>query len=210
MKVLDLFSGLNGWSQPFKDRWHDVITCDIDPRFNADYQLDVRVLAETELFDHWKPDIVLASPPCTHFTVMRIGTNWTKDHKPKTKEAAEAWELVRFTIELIDWLEPRFWIIENPRAKMRRLMEIDYPDVRRETVTYCQYQEARMKPTDLWGVFPPGLVLKPTCRNNDTCHTRAVRGSRTATQGMDPARSALIPYALALDVCLAAEADGLL
>jgi len=35
MKVIDLFSGLNGWSQPFKDRGHETFTVDLDTRLGG-------------------------------------------------------------------------------------------------------------------------------------------------------------------------------
>lgn len=106
---------------------------------------------------------------------------------------------------IIQQIQPQFFIIENPRAKLRKLTCMQ--DFERRTVTYCQYGENRMKPTDLWGGFPPSLILKPICKNGAPCHVAAPRGSRTGTQGMDSAESAKIPYALALDVCIAAEKD---
>ena len=203
MKVLDLFSGLNGWSDTFKERGHEVFTVDFDPRFGADLTRDVGLLMPWDL--PWRPDIILASPPCEKFSVMGIGRNWHHDGSPKTPEAAEALRLVERTLYLIDKLQPAFWIMENPRAKLRVLPPM--VDLERRTVTYCQYGEHRMKPTDLWGHFPPSLELHPACKNGAPCHTRAVRGSRTGTQGMDAVESAKIPAPLALAVCLAAEAD---
>lgn len=41
MKVLDLFSGLGGWSAAFKDRGHNVLTVDIEPKFNPDYCMNI-------------------------------------------------------------------------------------------------------------------------------------------------------------------------
>lgn len=101
--------------------------------------------------------------------------------------------------------KPAFFVIENPRAKLRKLPVV--ADLERRTVTYCQYGEERMKPTDLWGVFPPSLVLKGACKQGMPCHVAAPRGSTTGTQGMSSAESAKIPYELALAVCLAAEND---
>ena len=76
----------------------------------------------------------------------------------------------------------------------------------RRTVTYCQYGEPRMKPTDLWGGFPPGLEFR-RCRNGDPCHEAAPRGAKTGTQGIKGAAlRAEIPYRLSLEACLAAEA----
>lgn len=53
----------------------------------------------------------------------------------------------------------------------------------RYTVTYCQYGDIRMKPTDIW-TNHPSPNFKPPCRNGDKCHTPAPRGARTGTQGL--------------------------
>ncbi len=200
MRVLDLFSGLRGWSEPFRERGHDVFCVELDERFPADHR-DVMDF-DPKKWGHF--DIVLASPPCTSFSVMRIGTNWTRDHQPKTDIARLGVKLVERTLEIIRQIAPRFWLVENPRAKLRKLPMMHFLD--RRTVWYCRYGENRAKPTDLWGIPPPSLTFRPQCWNgNNDCHTAAPRGSRTGTQGMDKALSARIPYELALDVCLAAE-----
>ena len=56
----------------------------------------------------------------------------------------------------------------------------------RHTVTYCQYGDTRMKPTDIW-TNHPDPQFKPACHNGDPCHTRASRGAKTGTQGLDGA-----------------------
>jgi hypothetical protein len=178
VRVLDLFSGLRGWSDPWLDRGHEVITLDNEPSFEADLVMDIRDLQLHHL--PWMPDVILASPPCEAFSVMTIGRNWTKDHEPKTERAEQAIELVRATVARIGAWNPRFWIIENPRAKLRRLM----PDtLDRVTVTYCQYGEPYMKPTDLWGGFPPSWWPRPPCSPRSPCHASAARGSKTGIQG---------------------------
>lgn len=53
----------------------------------------------------------------------------------------------------------------------------------RYTVTYCQYGETRMKPTDIWTNHPTPM-FKPPCKNGDKCHVPAPRGSQTGTQGI--------------------------
>jgi hypothetical protein len=68
----------------------------------------------------------------------------------------------------------------------------------RATVTYCQYGDTSMKPTDLWGGFPEGWHPKPICKNGAGCHDRAPRGSKTGTQGKKGAAArAEIPLELA-------------
>ena len=76
------------------------------------------------------------------------------------------------------------------------------------TVTYCQYGETRLKPTDLWGGHPKSIVYRPACKVGAPCHEAAPRGSRAGTQNLrNAAIKALIPYDLSLSVCLAAELD---
>lgn len=165
------------------------MTLDLDPAFGADIQVDMSEFArDIDRYLHgWRPDVILASPPCEAFSVMTIGRNWTMDHRPKTEKAEKSLQLVGDTVYAIHWLRPRFFIIENPRAKLRRLPPVQHLD--RVTVTYCQYGEPFMKPTDLWGGFPPSWWPRPPCKNGDPCHRSAARGSRTGIQGGSVAES---------------------
>ena len=50
-----------------------------------------------------------------------------------------------------------------------------------------------MKPTDIW-TNHPNPNFKPPCKNGDSCHTPAPRGSKTGTQGRkNSVERALIP-----------------
>jgi len=209
MRVLDLFSGLQGWSQPFRDRGHEVVCVELDEKFPADWR-DVMTFQPK---DWGYFDIILASPPCTSFSMMSIGKHWTHEHEPKTETARMGRALVQRTLDLVQEMGPRFWIMENPRAKLRKMPLVQH--LERRTVWYCTYGDKtpdgqlRAKPTDLWGSFPALLDLRPECQNfrgvGEPHHAAAPRGSRTSTQGMNKAESAKIPYELAMDVCLAAE-----
>lgn len=228
MKVLDLFAGLGGWSQAFKDNGHEVFTVDLDTRFDVDLHKDIFDLKVRDI--PWHPDIVLASPPCEKFSVMTIGRNWNLDNTPKTKEAAQAKALVEYTLVLIKLWHPTWWLMENPRGKLRKLDIMN--GFERRSVTYCQLGERFMKPTDLWGVFPPSLELPKPCKNGAPCHVSAARSSITGVQGRNRSKfrggmiedmasymswsnerkelSALrakIPYELSRLVCEAAQRD---
>lgn len=55
------------------------------------------------------------------------------------------------------------------------------------TVTYCQYGDTRMKPTDIW-TNHPAPNFKPPCKNGDPCHDTAPRGTtirKLKAQGYD-------------------------
>lgn len=61
-----------------------------------------------------------------------------------------------------------------------------------------------MKPTDIW-TNHPNPQFKPACKNGDSCHEKAPRGSRTGTQGLKGSKErAIIPEQLCehiVDIC---------
>lgn len=207
LRVLDLFSGLGGWSAPARERGHTVVRVELEEHLEAEVHADIRTLTAADLGGPGAYDLVLASPPCEGFSVMNIGKNWHHDGRPKTAKAELALELVQATLTLVAALEPRYWVMENPRDKLRVLPPVQH--LERRTVTYCHYGEQRMKPTDLWSDrWPPSLVLEPPCKNGAPCHVRAPRGSTTGTQGMgDYWQKSVVPYLLAAAVTDAAERD---
>ena len=205
MLVLDLCSGLEGWGTGFKMFGHEVFTVDNNPDFEPDLVADVVNLLPSDLP---KADIIVTSPPCTAFSVASIGKHWEKPGVPKTASALESMLLVEHVLGLIKAIKPRYWWLENPRGMLRKLpIMLPY---QRTTVTYCQYGEDRMKPTDLWGVWPKIWKPRPPCKNGDPCHEAAPRGSRTGTQGLaNAALRAKIPFGLSVDVALACHLDNL-
>lgn len=187
MKVLDLFAGLGGWSAAFLDRGHDVTHVELDPVFEPEICADVFDLSPDDLGGPGAFDLVLASPPCQQFSVMRIGHNWTTDNRPKTWAAANAVRLVRHTAALIDGLEPRWFVMENPCGKLRTLVARGLVSSlmmswERRTITYCTYGAPWMKRTDLWGGFPPTFVERDQCSEGMPCHEAAPRGMASGVQ----------------------------
>lgn len=213
MLILDLFSGTGSSTQAFADAGHQVITVELNPQFEATHTMSVLdVTAEWFLSQYGRPDFIWASPPCTAFSVASIGHHWDNSDgtpKPKTEAAAKNQELVRNTISLVRQLNPTHgWLIENPRGMLRKLEVVQ--GITRRTVTYCQYGDTRMKPTDLWGDVTR-WTPKPPCKNGDTCHEAAPRGSRTGTQGMSNAiQRSQIPYQLGKEILEAITSHQLL
>jgi hypothetical protein len=108
-------------------------------------------------------------------------------------------------MRLIGETEAEWWFIENPRGMMRKVFdqyaeEAGLSDYTRRTVTYCQYGDTRMKPTDIW-TNADWWEPRPPCKNGMPCHEAAPRGSRTGTQGIKEAyKRAMIPADLFAEI----------
>lgn len=208
LKVLDLFSGTQSIAQAFRDAGHQAFTIELDKRHSGiDWYEDIlRVTAKDILIRFGRPDVIWASPPCTTYSIAAISHHRMRAEDgvllPVSPAAHNADALVRHTLALIAQLRPRYWFIENPRGGLRKMDFIR--ELPRHTVTYCQYGDTRMKPTDIWTNHPDPQFL-PMCHKGDPCHEAAPRGSKTGTQGLKGsiARS-VIPKALCqhiVDIC---------
>jgi hypothetical protein len=200
MKILELYAGSRSIGKAGEQLGHQVFSSDIEQFDGIDYVVDILE------FDYNKvpfiPDMIWASPPCQGFSVASIGKNWNFDNTPKTDSARLGIKLALKTIEIINYylkLNPNLiWFIENPRGKLRKMDFMQ--DFINHTVTYCQYGDTRMKPTDIW-TNSKNWKPRPMCKNGDKCHISAPRGSRTGTQGLvgDYERSK-IPDELCIEV----------
>lgn len=178
MKILELFAGSCSFTNVAKELGHETFTTDYNNFDGIDYVTDILHFDYNEL--PYKPDIIWASPPCTYFSVASIGKHWNVDNTPKSVEAVLGMKIVNKTKEIITTLQPKYFIIENPRGKLRKLDILS--SYNRDTVTYCQYGDNRMKPTDLWHNLD--WTPRKMCKNGMPCHVAAPRGSRTGTQGL--------------------------
>lgn len=211
MRVLDLFSGLGGFSQAFKDRGHEVVTVDIETAFEPTILADISKLTVADIeaiTGSTRFDVVLASPPCTHFSIASCSHHWRKvgDTFMSRHPGAEfSLILAEKARALCEALGAPF-IIENPRGLLRKMAPLK--GLTRTTIWYCQYGETRAKPTDLWlgGGAESLLMFRPECKNGSSDHERSPRGSRTGTQGLkDAAARSVVAYGLSESICLQLE-----
>lgn len=192
MKILELFAGSRSIGKAAQKLGMEVFSSDIQEFEDINYAVDILDFDVSRL--PWTPDIIWASPPCTFFSVASIGHHWNRDHSPKSENAILGINIVSKTIEIIKYFEKQNpnlkWFFENPRGKLRKLNVVK--DLPRVSVWYCQYNDTRAKPTDIWSnnIFslfnPTGWVPREQCFNgNKNCHhEEAPRGSRTGTQGI--------------------------
>lgn len=199
MKVLELFAGSRSIGKVADRLAFDVYSSDIEQFGGIDYVTDILEFDVTKI--PFVPDIIWASCPCTAFSVAAIGKNWTKvsdDYLPKNPRAEFGLKLVQKTLEIIEHFNPTYFFIENPRGMLRKMPIM--ADLQRQGVTYCQYGDTRMKPTDIW-TNSKKWIPRPMCKNGDPCHVSAPRGSKTGTQGLKGSyERSKIPEDLCLEI----------
>lgn len=205
MKVLELFAGSRSVGKVAEVLGYEVFSSDINAFEGIDYVIDIFDFDESVV--PFVPDIIWASPPCTYFSVASIGKHWNKDHTPKSDNAMQGVRIVKKTLAIIEYfkkINPNLiWYIENPRGKLRKLGIIDNTYL--NTLTYCQYGDTRMKPTDIW---TNNFNWKPRamCKNGDPCHVSAPRGSVTGTQGLKSNyERSIIPPVLCAEILISNE-----
>jgi site-specific DNA-cytosine methylase len=207
MKVLELFAGSCSFSNVAKEFGHETFTVDngldlktLDHYVKIDLVKDILKLDADEIPFH--PDIIWASPPCTTFSIASCGHHWNApdvngNRIPKTESAETGLLLLEKTISIMNQLQPKYYFIENPRGLMRKMGAVEY--LKRHTVTYCQYGDNRMKPTDIWTNL--NWIPREMCKNGQPCHEAAPRGSKTGTQGLkNNYERSKVPYELCKEI----------
>lgn len=208
MKVLELFAGTRSIGKAFEARGHEVFSVEWDKSFDRiDLYADIGSLTAQDILERFgRPDVIWASPDCATFSVAAFARHRRKNNE--TGELEPVSEYAKFcdavdqnVLKLIRELGPKFYFIENPRGGMRKMSWMQ--GLPRYTVTYCQYGDTRMKPTDIW-TNHPAPAFKPMCKNGDSCHEPSPRGAHSGTQKLRGADRAKIPAQLCehiVDIC---------
>lgn len=201
MKILELFAGTRSIGKAFESRGHEVFSVEWDKNFeDIDLYVDIGKLDAREILENFgHPDVIWASPDCATFSIAAISHHRRKNPvtgnlDPVSDYAKFCDEVDQHVLALIKELQPLLFFIENPRGGMRKMTWMQ--SIPRHTVTYCQYGDTRMKPTDIW-TNHPAPEFKPMCKNGDPCHISAPRGAKTGTQGLKGSRErSIIPAEL--------------
>jgi len=141
MKILELFSGTESFSNIARKRGHQVFTVDNNTKFNADLCKDILQVTKDDI--PFKPDVIWASPPCTDYShAKRTGTSFITLSNM----------FVIKCLSLIISLNPEFWVIENPQTGTLKFQYFMY-DLPFTDVSYCKYGCSYRKQTRLWNNF---------------------------------------------------------
>lgn len=187
MKVLELFAGTRSIGKAFEERGHEVYSIEWDKSFDGiDLYEDIMNVQNSDILKRFgKPDVIWASPDCSTYSIAAISHHRRKEETgnlvPVSEYAKFCDRVNQHVLCLILALSPKYWFIENPRGGLRKM---DFMNgLPRYTITYCQYGDNRMKPTDIW-TNHPDPKFRPMCHNGDPCHVKAPRGAKTGTQGL--------------------------
>lgn len=196
---LDLWCGRKTAGAAWAEDGHPIISVDNDPGHNPTICADILDVTADQLnaLAPYGFEFAWASVDCAIYSLMNLHSgHWIKEGEWAIAQTTEAHNhnlRVKHTIALLEAIDCPHWIIENPRAMLRKqkFMARHY----RVTVSYCKYGDDRMKATDLWGKIP--CYFEPLmCENGNPDHRPAPRGSRTGTQGMEKQEAGMIPYGL--------------
>lgn len=140
MKLLELFCGTKSVGKVAEKLDIDTVSLDILPKFNPDVCCNIMDFDYTA-YPKGHFDFIWASPPCTEFSVAK--TTGVRDLEGAIK-------VVEQTLKMIEYLEPKYFCIENPVGLLRR-QECMIPFKQYETVvSYCKYGFAYRKNTNFW------------------------------------------------------------
>jgi hypothetical protein len=155
MRLLELFSGTKSVSKAVGHLYEEIISLDVLNKNNPTIVCDI-LSWDYKQYPQGHFDAIWASPPCTEYS------------KAKTvgiRNLDLANNIVKRTLEIIQYFNPDKWFIENPATgllKNQEFMEgIPYYDV-----DYCQYGKDYRKRTRIWTMntnFEPKLCNKKTC-----------------------------------------------
>ena len=158
---LDLCCGLKGFSVAFLEDGWEVITVDIEPKFEPTICKDIRKLTKKDItktclqpLKEYDMVIVLAAPPCERLSLA--------PHVWPSPGIRTALEIVGAILELITEIKPKYWCLENPSTgRMRWFIEKPQKNIRLNALGY-----KTVKPTGLWGNIPLGLIPDSPRKNS--------------------------------------------
>ena len=115
--MLDLFCGTGSISKVYREYGYETVSVDISGRWNPDIQVDVLDWDYRSRFKPGEFDTVTCGIPCTEFSIALTA-------RPRNLPLGDL--LARKALEIIAYLAPQHWWIENPRTgllKTRPYME---------------------------------------------------------------------------------------
>ena len=155
MRLLELFSGTGSIGKVALQKGYDVVSVDIDPAAKATHTTDIMSFNYRQ-YPPYHFDVCWASPPCTEYSTIM-------NRRPRRLEEAD--NIVKHTLDIIQYFEPTYYFIENPRDGMLKSREF-MTDIPYIDVSYCMYGYSYRKNTRIWTnieATTPPMLCKGNC-----------------------------------------------
>ena len=141
MRVLELFKGSGSITNYYKNRDNvEIISLDFNQLYEPTICCDIMEF-DYKQYDVGYFDICWASPECILFSTLQythIGRKW-KDKEELITEQKKNIKYILKTIEIIEYLKPTYYFIENPAKSMIWNYISDYDISKKYVVDYCKF-----------------------------------------------------------------------
>ena len=149
--LLELFSGTKSVGKVAETLGFKVVSLDLK---NADININI-LDWDYKIYQPKHFDVIWSSPPCTEYSIAKT---------TGIRNIEYANRIVLKTIEIIEYLKPKYYIIENPQTgllkKQSFMFNIPYTDI-----DYCKYGMLYRKRTRLWNNLT-NWTPKPLCNKD--------------------------------------------
>ena len=139
MRLLDLFSGTGSVSKAARALGFEVVSLDLDFQ-DATIVCDVLDWDYRGTYPPRYVDVIWASCPCNTFSIVRnslIGRFGYTRESLQSDMLTQGVPLLRKTEEIIEYFQPTYWFIENPKtSKIKHYINETTPYY---DVDYCKY-----------------------------------------------------------------------
>lgn len=176
MRVLDLFSGLGGFSEAFVRAGDEVVRIENNPLLSevplTQMQDVFEVRDRLQRFqDEGQPireyDLLLAGPPCREFSLAYGAPRAVAQRNGE--EFEPSMDLLEATMDIIRITNPRYWVIENVIGSIKYFEEfgLEVNQIHGPHVLYGRFPK-----------FQPGPI--PTKASKDKTSTHPLRANHKA------------------------------
>ena len=153
LRLLDLFCGTKSVARVAEDLGYEICTLDMDSKCEPDICADILEFDYECAFVPGQFDVVWCSVPCDTFSVARRsnigrmvhGSLMTSERLISDMEEIGL-PILRKTQEIIEYLQPKMWFIENPFTGAMK----NYIETKPAVYDYCMYGFGYRKRTAIW------------------------------------------------------------